>query len=105
MATGEAFECDLLDLSIGGALVRSHQPMEENQRVSLNLPLMDQWVEIRTTCVRAGIEDPDNVGVLYGMEFRELSTAQEDLLHKAIMQLQRDALVDDEEEEEESEDE
>ena len=103
MATGEAFECDLLDLSIGGALVRSHQPMEENQRVSLNLPLMDQWVEIRTTCVRAGIEDPDNIGVLYGMEFRELSTAQEDLLHKAIMQLQRDALVDEEEEEEDSE--
>jgi c-di-GMP-binding flagellar brake protein YcgR len=97
MSTGEAFECDMLDLSIGGALVRSMQPMEENQRVSLNLPLMDQWVEIRATCVRSDIQDPDHPGIMYGMEFRELSTTQEDMLHKAIMQLQREALVEEEE--------
>jgi c-di-GMP-binding flagellar brake protein YcgR len=94
MATGEAFECDLVDISIGGALVRSLQPMIENQRVSLNLPLMDKWIEIRATCIRSDEQEPEKAGVLYGMEFRELTTAQEDLLHKTIMQLQREVMAE-----------
>jgi len=96
MSTGEAFECDLIDLSIGGAMVRTMQPLDENERVTLNLPLMDQWVEIRATCVRAGDDETEHAGQVYGLEFRELSSPQEDLLHKAIMQLQREALTDEE---------
>ncbi len=94
MATGEALECDLLDLSIGGALVQTVHTIDENERLTLNLPLLDQWVEIRATCIRALPNETEIPGNLYGMEFRELTNSQEDLLHKAIMQLQREALVD-----------
>jgi c-di-GMP-binding flagellar brake protein YcgR len=102
MATGDAFECDLLDLSIGGCLLRSLNHFESGQRVTLNLPLMDQWVEIRATCVRSGEPDPDHPGRWYGMEFRELSMAQEDVLHKSIMSLQREAIEEESDESDEA---
>jgi c-di-GMP-binding flagellar brake protein YcgR len=35
----------------------------------------------------------------YGLEFRELSMAQEDILHKAVLAMQREVLSDDDEDE------
>ena len=40
----------------------------------------------------------------YGLEFRELSLAQQDILHKAVLAMQLEDLADDEEGENEEED-
>ena len=99
MATGLSFPCTVVDLSIGGCAMEADQEMLEGERVSLNLPLLDQWVEIRATCVHQGSREDGQNTVRYGLEFRELSMAQEDVLHKAVMSMQREALSGDEEEE------
>ena len=100
MATGLSFPCTVVDLSIGGCAMEADQEMLEGERVSLNLPLLDQWVEIRATCVHQGSQEDGQDTVRYGLEFRELSMAQEDVLHKAVMSMQREALSGDGEDEE-----
>ena len=99
MGTGATFKCRVVDISIGGCALDSGEEMTEGDRVSVNLPLLDQWVDIRATCVRCDRTDDELMGFRYGLEFRELSMAQEDILHKAVMALQREALADTEEEE------
>jgi c-di-GMP-binding flagellar brake protein YcgR len=101
MATGQNFSCHVLDLSIGGCGLETAHELNEGDRVSLNLPLLDEWVDIRATTVRIGGEDPANRTYRFGLEFRELTMAQEDILHKAVMTMQRTALADDEENDQE----
>jgi hypothetical protein len=96
MATGMSFPCTVVDLSIGGCAMETVQEMLEGERVSLNLPLLDQWVEIRGTCVHQGPSQSEGDCARYGLEFRELSMAQEDILHKAVMSMQREAMSGDE---------
>ena len=72
--------------------------LEQGDRVSVSLPLLDQWVEIRGTCVRIAAVHSANSIRRYGLEFRELSMAQEDILHKAVMTLQRESMAEDEDE-------
>ena len=97
MATGESFPCNVVDLSMGGCAVESTHELEQGDRVSISLPLLDQWVEIRGTCVRsAALHTAEGIRC-YGLEFRELSMAQEDILHKAVMTLQRESMAGDEE--------
>jgi hypothetical protein len=105
MATGSSFRCRVVDISIGGCALDTAQEMGEGDRVSVNLPLLDQWVELRATCVRCDQIEDESMGFRYGLEFRELSMAQEDILHKAVMALQREALADTEEGEGEEADE
>ena len=97
MTTGATFPCRVVDISIGGCAVDTGQEMDEGDRVSVSLPLLDQWVELRATCVRREQSEDENLCHRYGLEFRELSMAQEDILHKAVMALQREALADTEE--------
>ncbi|MGB0638809.1 MAG: flagellar brake protein [Myxococcota bacterium] len=99
MATGEKFPCHVLDLSIGGCGLETKYELNEGDRVSLNVPLLDEWVDIRATTVRIGGEDPSTQTYRFGLEFRELTMAQEDILHKAVMTMQRTALADDEDSE------
>ncbi|MAY81344.1 MAG: hypothetical protein CL930_11245 [Deltaproteobacteria bacterium] len=100
MSTNQHFASHVLDLSIGGCGLETAYELNEGDRVSLNLPLLDEWVDIRATTVRIGGEDPSNGTFRYGLEFRELTMAQEDILHKAVMTMQRTALADDDENEE-----
>jgi hypothetical protein len=94
MATGESYPCQVVDLSIGGCAVDTQHNLREGDRVNLCLPLLDQWIEIRATCVRRSPEPGTGDSTRFGLEFRELSMAQEDILHKAVMALQREALAD-----------
>jgi hypothetical protein len=103
MATGETYPCTVVDLSIGGCALDTDYELADGDRISLNLPLLDQWVEIRATCVRRAPIISSEGSARYGLEFRELSMAQEDILHKSVMTLQREALADPEEEEESEE--
>ena len=100
MATGQSFPGTVVDLSIGGCAIESEHELIDGDRVSINLPLLDQWVEIRATCVRHLPVPDSDATVRYGLEFRELSMAQEDILHKAVMTIQRETLADPSEEEE-----
>ena len=103
MATGETFPCNVIDISMGGCAIETTHELEQGDRVSVSLPLLDQWVEIRGTCVRtAAVHSVDSIR-RYGLEFRELSMAQEDILHKAVMTLQRESMAEDEGEEESQE--
>ena len=96
MSTGMSFPCNVVDISMGGCAIETTHDIAHGDRVSLSLPLLDQWVEIRATCVRsAALYDTENTH-RYGLEFRELSMAQEDILHKAVMTLQRESMADDE---------
>jgi len=104
MGTGAQFPCSLVDLSIGGCAIDTNQELSEGDRVSVVLPLLDQWVELRATCVRCAMTGSEELVSRYGLEFRELSMAQEDILHKSVMALQREALADPEGEESEDED-
>jgi len=103
MTTGATFGCTVVDLSIGGCAVDASHELQDGDRISLSLPLLDQWVEIRATCVRQTPSPDLEDSTRYGLEFRELSMAQEDILHKAVMTLQREALADPEQSEEEQE--
>ena len=88
---------------MGGCAIETTHELEQGDRVSVSLPLLDQWVEIRGTCVRtAAVHSVDSIR-RYGLEFRELSMAQEDILHKAVMTLQRESMAEDEGEEESQE--
>ena len=99
MVTGTPFQGMVVDLSIGGCAMDSDYELTEGERLSVTLPLLDQWVELRATCVRLTPSQNGPGQVRYGLEFRELSMAQEDILHKAVLSMQREALSDDEEEE------
>ena len=100
MATGESFPCNVVDISMGGCAIETTHEIEQGDRVSVSLPLLDQWVEIRGTCVRTAALHTAEGTRRYGLEFRELSMAQEDILHKAVMTLQRESMADDEDSEE-----
>ena len=94
MATGMTFPCRVVDISLGGCAIETTHDLDNGDRISLNLPLLDQWVEIRATCVRQiNLNDTEN-SRRFGLEFRELSMAQEDILHKAVMTLQRETMAD-----------
>lgn len=97
MATGESFDGTVVDLSIGGCALDANHSLPEGGRVSLNLPLLDQWVDLRATCVRTQVLPTEKGESRYGLEFRELSMAQEDILHKAVLAMQREVLSDDDE--------
>ena len=96
MATGETFDGTIVDLSIGGCAMDSGHELAAGNRINLNLPLLDQWVDLRATCVRLTDTGSADKAVRYGLEFRELSMAQEDILHKAVLAMQREVLSDDE---------
>ena len=102
--TGEGFDATVVDLSIGGCAIESAYDLPSGGRISLTLPLLDQWVELRATCVRMMASDQGGALMRYGLEFRELSLAQQDILHKAVLAMQLEDLADDEEGENEEED-
>jgi len=104
MATGTTFPCVVVDLSIGGCALDADHELNDGDRISLSLPLLDQWVEIRATCVRQAVPPGTEEILRYGLEFRELSMAQEDILHKAVLTLQREAMGDPTEEDDSDED-
>jgi c-di-GMP-binding flagellar brake protein YcgR len=102
--TGEGFDATVVDLSIGGCAIESVYDLPSGGRISLTLPLLDQWVELRATCVRMMASDQGGSWMRYGLEFRELSLAQQDILHKAVLAMQLEDLADDDEGESEEED-
>jgi len=104
MSTGTTFPCIVVDLSIGGCALETEHELIDGDRISISLPLLDQWVEIRATCVRQAPLQTIEDTIRYGLEFRELSMAQEDILHKAVMTLQREAMADPTEEDDSDED-
>ena len=94
--TGESFEALVVDLSIGGCALDSAYDLPAGGRISFTLPLLDQWVELRATCVRMMPSESQGSSMRYGLEFRELSLAQQDILHKAVLAMQLEDLADDE---------
>jgi hypothetical protein len=104
MATGDTVECIVVDLSIGGCALESKTRIQLEERLEISIPLLDQWVEIRGTCVRSGEIMEDGGAPTYGMHFAELTVAQEDLLHKSVLALQREALNEAKADEDDSDD-
>ncbi len=80
-----------LDISVGGLLAASKNPINKNDSIHINITLLDQDFVINGVVLESLGKNHTDL-YISRIQFHELSDFRSDLLSKAIMQRQRDML-------------
>lgn len=86
--------CQVVDVSAGGVLVRCREPFREGEHITLtDLKVVDEMEPFSFTCVVMRVrKDEETNDFLYGCQFEGLSSREEDRILKAILIDQRNNL-------------
>ena len=86
--------CQVMDVSAGGVLVRCREPLSEGEHITLtDLKVVDNMEPFSFTCViRRVRKDEETNDFLCGCQFEGLSSREEDRILKAILIDQRNNL-------------
>ncbi len=86
----DARQCRVLDVSAGGLLLRSREPFEEGDLLSVDgVRVVKEEAPFSFLCRVRGVRPGDWSGRLFGCQFTELASKEEDRLLRAIFTAQR----------------